>query len=132
MDQTTEQPTVEVTATFTWSFPSLQVEYSSPDGLQKVVQAVHWTLTGVEDGEQAYTFGVVSLPSPQPEMYTEYDELTQEQVQGWVIGALTQERVDQMMISLQMQINDKKAPKTGNLPPPWTALPPGPAPTETA
>lgn len=103
---------------YTWAFPSLDVTYNE-DGMTNVVNTVHWVYTAMDDIYTSTVYGAVGLPAPgQP--FINYDDLTQDVVEGWVLGALGEDAVDEMRLSLASKIEDQKAPKGGSLPPPWT------------
>jgi len=103
---------------YTWSFPALDVTYDE-DGLTNVVNTVHWIYTAKDGDYTATTYSTVGLPAPgQP--FIDYNELTPEIVEGWVVGALGEETVDAMNASLAANIESQKTPKGGSLPPPWT------------
>jgi len=100
---------------YEWGFPSLEVEFDV-DGLTNVVKTVHWTYTASEGDFSAYVYGSVGVGSPDPATFTDYAELTKEQVTEWVEAALN---VEEMKASLAGQIEAQKAPSSGQLPPPW-------------
>ena len=71
--------------------------YPDKDNYTDVVFTVHWTLTGekVHEGQiySAYVYGSVSVQFEPGEAFTPYEQLTQEQVVGWVKSALGEEQV---------------------------------------
>jgi hypothetical protein len=86
----------------TWSISQLDREL--PDGL---VTNAHWRCT-VTDGEQsASTFGSVGLE--RGETFTPYEELTEEQVLGWVKPQL---EVADIEAGLQSHLDAQKNPVT--------------------
>jgi hypothetical protein len=103
--------------TYAWSFPALDVVYNE-DGLQDVVQTVHWVYTAVDGDYSAYVYGTVGLQPPgQP--FVSFDALTPEIVTGWTVSALGQEKVSEMSAGLAAQIEAKKNPTSGPMSPPW-------------
>lgn len=112
---------------YTWSFPTLDVVYNeidpvSGDPVQNVVSVVHWIYTAVEDTYTASTYGTVTLPPPGMP-FVDFDDLTPEIVEGWVVGVMGEDQVAAMETSLANQIEAQKNPTGGSLPPPWTAAP---------
>jgi hypothetical protein len=103
---------------YAWSFPTLDVVYSE-DGFSNVVKTVHWIYTATDGSFSAYSYGTIGLASPgQP--FTSYDDLTPEIVEGWVVSAMGQDKVDAMETSLASQVEALKNPTSGPLPPPWS------------
>ena len=98
-----------------------QVEYSfSEDGMADVVTTVHWTLSKEdEEGNGGYSYGSVSLPSPNPESFTPYADLTQDQVLGWLFNTATPMNPDdgtwqeEREANIDEQIYAKAHPDTG-------------------
>lgn len=102
---------------YTWTFPALDVTYEE-DGLKNVVNTVHWVYNAKDGDYTATMYSTVGLAAPgQP--FVDYDDLTPEIVEGWVVGAMGEAAVDEMRASLAGSIESQKAPKGGNLPPPW-------------
>ena len=63
-------------------------EYPEFDGEQDVVFQVHWTLTGTEGEYTGSVYGSVGVSLDAESPFTPYNELTLEQVIGWVQDAL--------------------------------------------
>lgn len=104
---------------YTWGFPTLDVVYNQ-DGFTNVVSVVHWTYSAVDGEYSASMYGSVGLPAPgQP--FTDFDSLTPDVVQGWVVAALGDEKVAEMTASLAGQINKQKNPVSGSMTPPWAS-----------
>lgn len=102
---------------YIWSFPSLDVTYDN-EGLNNVVNTVHWRY-GAKDGDHfTEVYGSVGLPAPgQP--FVEFEDLTKEIVEGWVVEALGLEAIVEMKKNLANQIEILKQPKSGLVSPPW-------------
>jgi hypothetical protein len=72
-----------MTATFTWNFPSLDIA-PSEDGLVDVIKTIHWRYMGSDGDYSTEVYGTVSMESPDPEDYVEYDDITKEDLELWV------------------------------------------------
>ena len=74
------------------------------------VVTVHYTVTACADvgNFMASTYGTVSYTQQPEETYTPYDQLTKEQVIGWVQTSLGKDTVE---ASLAAQIEAQKNPK---------------------
>ena len=104
--------------TYDWIFNPLTVK-PAEGSLTDVVITVDWRRTATDGQYSADVYGQVSLGPPNPTDYTEFADLTKAQVQGWVVGLLTQATVDQYDAGLAQSIADQKNPPTIPLPPPW-------------
>ena len=94
----------------TWKINTL--EYTNDN--DKGVLTAHWDCTYTEgEGDEAYSarrYGSCSFqPLPEGSDYTPFEELTEEQVIGWVQSTLDVEEVE---ASLLAQIEEQKNPKT--------------------
>jgi hypothetical protein len=94
-----------MTATTEWNIA--QLERHLTDG---AVYTAHWTVSLEEEGESASAYGSVGFSDPDPTDFTPYDELTKEQVVGWVKDALGEEQVTSVEESLANQIQEKLNP----------------------
>ena len=94
-----------MTATIEWNIA--QLERHLADG---AVYTAHWTVSLEEEGESASAYGSVGFSDPDPADFTPYDELTKEQVVGWVKDALGEEQVTSVEESLENQIQEKLNP----------------------
>lgn len=88
--------------TFNWTIN--QMDRLTSDGF---VVTVHYTVTAEDTGTTASTYGTIGYTQEPDETYTPYEELTEEQVVGWVQTALGQDTVE---ASLQAQIDALKNP----------------------
>ena len=69
---------------YTWTISALDCAVSQ-DGLTNVVQNVHWRYRATDaDGITAETYGAQSVPSPNPDSFSAYKDLTSEVVAGWL------------------------------------------------
>lgn len=85
-----------------------------------VVQAVHWRRDAKEvDGDKTYygdIYGAQAFPPPHEASFTPYNELTFEQVCGWLEATLDVASLDS---ALDSQIELQKNPPIVQLPLPW-------------
>lgn len=100
---------------YNWVISAMD-EYPQSEGLSNVVFNVHYRRQA-NDGEYfAETYNVAPMSLPDPSAFTPYDQLTFEQVCGWLEGVLDVAAIDS---SLTNQIEEKKNPKVVSLPLPW-------------
>lgn len=102
-----------------WVISAMECKVHEED-MTDVVIIVHWRYQARELHEEkeyfAETYGATSVGMPDPETFTPFDQLTKEQVVGWLEAELD---VDQMNTSLQENINLQINPVTVTLPPAW-------------
>ena len=92
-------------ATPEWNIAQLERHLS--DG---AVYTAHWTVNLQDQGESASAYGSVGFSDPDPTNFTPYDQLTKEQVIGWVKDALGEEQVASIATALETQIEQKLHP----------------------
>lgn len=100
--------------------------------LTDVVITVHWrrNATTIFSGETYFAdiYGAQSFTQTPSENFTPYDQLTYEQVCGWLENSMDVPALDTNLVNqLELQIN----PPIIVLPLPWTTAEPTPTPTET-
>lgn len=115
-----------MTATITWAVESMGC-YPQSEGQTDVVFNVIYTCSGVEtiNGVE-YTFGTrggapVTYEAGSP--YTPYDQLTQEQVLGWVFASIGEEGKAGNEAAVQAQIDAQANPPVVMPPLPWAEQP---------
>ena len=106
--------------TYNWNVVQMEA-YPEKDGYTDVVFQVHWTLTGTDGEYTGGAYGSVGVLLDVDGGYTPYDELTQDQVVGWVKDALGAEQVTQLEDNVAQQIADQINPPVVTPPLPWTA-----------
>ena len=92
-------------ATPEWNIAQLERHLS--DG---AVYTAHWTVNLQDQGESAGAYGSIGFSDPDPTNFTPYDQLTQEQVIGWVKDTLGEEQVTSIETGLATQIEQKLHP----------------------
>jgi len=96
--------------TYEWRFE--QIECSTADEPPDCAKIVHWRLNGVdEDGVTGSIYGTCTLGEPDPENYIAFDDLTQSQVQAWVVSAIPEgQSEDDLKANIAGQIEAQKNP----------------------
>ena len=84
--------------------------------MKDVITTIHWRYNATNDGFFAETYGASAMGQPTPENFTDYNNVTKEQMVGWLEGVLD---VPAMQESLNAQIELLKNPVTATLPPPF-------------
>jgi len=70
------------TPTITWTVTAMDC-YPQESGNTDVVFNVHWTCSGTDGTYSASIYATCAVPGP-GEPFTQYPDLTQEQVLGWI------------------------------------------------
>lgn len=104
--------------TYIWNVIQMDA-YPEKDGLTDVVFMAHWTLSGTDGTYTGYAYGTANITLNEEGTYTPYDELTQEQVVGWVKNSLGEEGVTVTEDNVAQQIADQANPPVVTPPLPW-------------
>jgi len=96
---------------YTWRINAVDC-YTSKDGLEKVAYNVHWSYFATNGEHTASMIGVQSVGEPNPDNFVAFEDLTEENVIGWIEAALD---VEAMKANLDKQIEDLLAPKVVTL-----------------
>lgn len=112
-----------MSATINWTVTQMDC-YPQEAGQTDVVFTVHWTCSGTQDSNgvtyNSYVYSTCAVPAPaEGTPFTPYDDLTQEQVLGWVWA----NGVDQTATeaAVQQQIDNQINPPVVTPPLPWAA-----------
>lgn len=102
---------------YDWEITAMEVVINK-DGLSKVVDNIDWRLIAtVEDKKyRAEHWGKQYVSAPDSDSFTAYDELTKEQVVGWLEGMID---AKQLKENLAFQIDLQANPTHELLPPPF-------------
>lgn len=93
--------------TNTWSITEL-VTYPEYEGRTNVVQAVHWSLTGDDgEGHTASICGAHGVSLELSDNFTDFSELTEVQVIGWLHEAMTPDVVAVHEADVAQQIQNQ-------------------------
>jgi len=106
--------------TYTWQITNLERKIKEDD-LDNVVFKVSWTYTGVDsendsDGNpyQGYFSDTTVIGSPDPDSFTAFADITEEQCKAWVLAVLAEEdpvrNEETLKAKIDAQIERKKNP----------------------
>jgi len=111
-----------MSATITWKIEWMSCKPVEGDFTDVVVTA-GWRCNGVQDTHNASIYSTASFTlDPESTTYTPYDQLTQEQVLGWVwSNGVNQEATE---AAIQSQIDSLINPPVVQLPLPWNPTSP--------
>ena len=103
--------------TITWTITAMDC-YPHADGQADVVFTVHWTCAGTDGIYNASVYSTCTVPGP-GNPFTPYDQLTQQQVLGWIWA----NGVDQAATeaAVQTQLDNQINPPVVTPALPWTA-----------
>lgn len=102
--------------------------YPEHGGEKDVVFSVLWTMSGTDGTYNGSASAATDLTYKAGSDFTPYDQLTQDQVLGWVMDAVDPEYYANMQAQIAKQIADQANPPVVTPPLPWNI----PAPVELA
>ena len=105
-----------------WTINPLEA-YPTAEGETDVVFTAHWQLHATEEVDgtthTAQSIGTQGLTYEAGTPFTPFEELTLEQVQGWVENAMGEEQVNNLKASLATNIANQINPPIVTLQSPW-------------
>jgi hypothetical protein len=104
--------------TYTWDVVQMDV-YPEKDGFTDVVYMTHWTLSGTDNTYTGSAYGTAGIALNEQGSYIPYEDLTQEQVLGWVKNSLGEEQVALLEAKIATQIANQANPPVITPPLPW-------------
>ena len=105
--------------TYSWDITALN-SYPEYMGNQDVVFTIFATYIGT-DGTYSSSINLgQALILSNDATFTPYADLTEEQVLGWLLAALTQQQISQMQSKITAQIIADNQPPFVQLPLPWS------------
>jgi hypothetical protein len=96
------------TTTFTWAIANMDRQLS--DG---AVTTVHYTVSAHDGTYSAGAYGSIGLPEPDPDAMIPFADLTPETCVQWVKASFGPEKVAEIEIALQQQLDLQRQPVTG-------------------
>lgn len=122
--------------TYTWDITNLR-KAPTLNGMNDVLVHVRWSKTGTDENGTTGVFqGATPLTAPEAEGFTAYEDLTKEQVLGWIQAIVVGSYEQHVNEQIQKQITKKNDPWGDVETAPWgqelssPAAPTPPAPTE--
>ena len=92
--------------------------HTQVEELEKVIYSVHWSYVAEnEDGVTANIIGVKSVSEPNPESFTPFEQLIQDDIISWIEPSF---QLSEMQSALDAQIAEKVAPSKQTLQVPVT------------
>ena len=105
-----------------WSISSLDCRVQE-DGLSDVVYQCHWRVSKTEvDGDKTYSasvYSTCSVPGPNPANFVPYDQLTQNEVLGWIWANGVDKAATEAAVAQQIYL--QKNPVVVSPPLPWVS-----------
>ncbi len=103
---------------FTWNIAALDCSTTDAAFPEKVITA-HWRLDGSFMDFTAGVYGTVSFQEPEASSFVPFDQLTKDEVVGWVKEALGEDQVTSYEDNIEKQIADLIAPPVQTPSLPW-------------
>ena len=110
---------------YNWTFGPLEA-YPTHGGETDVVFVVHWqyhAVTGSQEESGSYytaqSIGTIGIPYQSGSEFIPFDQLTFNEVEGWVVNAMGTGSVENLQTSLASNITNQITPKVVYLPNPW-------------
>jgi len=100
---------------FKWIISAMECIKNDGD-LQDVVITIHWRYNAQKEDFNVEIYGATSMPLPTGENFTPYEDLTKEQVVGWLESTLD---VEAMNLNLENQLELLINPINVTLAPPF-------------
>ena len=111
-----------MTITYTWRITEIECVPTQGD-LANVATNVHWRLDGTDGNNFSGVYGATALESPAEGNFTAFENLTEEQVVGWVETALGA-NVNAYKEKIQNEIDKLANPPVVSKAPPWISAAP--------
>ena len=109
-----------MTITYKWVISSLDC-YPQQDDHTDVVFTVHWRRQATDGTYSADIYGAQSVTLDPEAPFTPYEDLTFDQVVGWLEDAMGEEVLAAQVVALDKQIENQIDPPTISPPLPWIA-----------
>ena len=98
---------------YQWKISAMDYAVSQ-DGLSNVVTTVHWRVSKEdENGNSGSSYGTQGLPAPDPNSFTDWDNLDEFTVLSWTTNEMGADAVTAIQDSIDAQIAEKANPTNG-------------------
>jgi hypothetical protein len=111
-----------MTIQYIWSITRIKA-YPTVEDKTNVICTAEWKLTVTNGDYNKQIFGTISIPIGDLEIFTPHDELTEEQVLGWVHNAMGLEQIAQLEAGVLAQLEEMISPPIVTIPLPWVRQP---------
>lgn len=106
--------------TYTWEFPAFDC-YPTEASLVDVVFNIHWRCMADDgEGHTATIYNTQAVTHSPEDPFTPFDEITPEQAQAWVQGAMGIDQVTALQEALDQMIANQINPPVVTKPAPWS------------
>ena len=95
-----------------WDVKTVDV-YPTKEDHSNVIYMVHWRVSKTEGEDEEYSassYGTQTLNTDELGSFIDFDKVTTEEVQAWVIAAMGEETVADLAANLDAQIAEQKNP----------------------
>lgn len=104
--------------THSWVISQLEC-YPEHEGKTDVVFTIHWRRQATDGTHMADVYGTQGVTLDPNAPFTPYDQLTQAQVEGWLVDAMGADKVAELDANLDKQIEALINPPVVRPPLPW-------------
>ena len=111
-----------MTIQYIWGITKIKA-YPAVEDKVNVICTVEWKLTATNGEHNKQIFGTISVPVEHLEPFTPYDDLTEEQVLGWVHGMMGPDQIAQLEAGLLVQLEEMINPPIVTIALPWVKQP---------
>ena len=100
--------------TWTWNVNTVDTKPSYTDEndvtQSDVIYNVHWRLTGSDGTNESTNIGTVPLSIDDLSTFSDFDDVTSSDVEGWVEAAIGTDELASIKSSIQSQVDEISAP----------------------
>ena len=95
---------------YSWNCKNVDTYPTGSDNKNDVIHTIHWEYNGKEGEHSAQVLGVTQLDTDDLSSFTEFSNLTNSDIVGWVEPTISYTKLTEMKSKLDAQINQKKSP----------------------
>jgi hypothetical protein len=106
-----------MTTIYNWQITAM--DCSTTEQNPDTVIVCHWTCSGTQDTYNGSVYSTCGVPAPTGSAFTPYDQLTEQQVLGWIWANGVDKAATEAAV--QQQINNQINPPVVTPPLPWAA-----------
>lgn len=104
--------------TYRWNIVSVSC-VPSANSLRNVVTEVHWQLFADDSFNTRYVYGAVGIEGADPDNFTDYEDLSEEQIIEWTELTIGEDKVNSYKSTLASQLSALTNPQKVSMPLPW-------------